>query len=110
MVLWQIPYGNTKMRAMNNTPGHYQDNRVEWLLGDAGRVHLGEYVDAGVIAALFGGGAARVTCPCDQMEDGVTDPAPINGNDRPSLTADDDGGYFAERAAAYYADGPLPLP
>ena len=34
IVLWQIPYGNTRMRAMNNTWNHYQDNRVEWLLDD----------------------------------------------------------------------------
>ena len=27
-------FGNTKMRAMNNTWNHYQDNRVEWLLDD----------------------------------------------------------------------------
>jgi len=108
LVLWQIPYGNTKMRAQNNTRGHYQDNRVEWLLDDPARGHLGEYLDAGVIAFLFGGGAGDVSCPGDQVGDGVTDPAPINGNDRPSLSADDDGGYFRERAAAYYAAGPLP--
>ena len=110
MVLWQIPYGNTKMRAMNNTRGHYQDNRVERLLDDPARGHLREYLDAGVIAFLFGGGAADVTCPCDQVGDGITDPAPINGNDRPSLSGADDGGFFDERAAAYYAEGPLPLP
>ena len=110
MVLWQIPYGNTKMRAMNNSPAHYQDNRVEWLLDDPGRAHLREYVGAGVVAFLFGMGTGGVTCPCDQAHDGVTDPEPINGNDRPSLSADDDGGYFNERAAAYYAEGPMPLP
>ena len=27
IVMWQIPLGNTKMRAQNNTTGHYQDNR-----------------------------------------------------------------------------------
>jgi hypothetical protein len=31
MAAWQIPLGNTKMRAMNNTWNHFQDNRVEWL-------------------------------------------------------------------------------
>ena len=36
IVMWQIPLGNTKMRAQNNTTGHYQDNRPEWLLDDAG--------------------------------------------------------------------------
>ena len=32
MAAWQIPLGNTVMRAMNDTTGHYQDNRVQWLL------------------------------------------------------------------------------
>ena len=40
IVMWQIPLGNTRMRAQNNTTGHYQDNRPEWLLDDAARAHL----------------------------------------------------------------------
>jgi hypothetical protein len=29
------------MRAMDDTTGHYQDNRVQWLLdGASGRAHL----------------------------------------------------------------------
>ncbi len=40
MVAWQIPLGNTVMRAENNTSDHYQDNRVQWLLGPASRAHL----------------------------------------------------------------------
>ena len=40
----------------------------------------------------------------------MTNPAPINGNERASLNADDDGGYFKERAQAYYASGALLLP
>ena len=110
LVLWQIPMGNTKMRAANNTWNHYQDNRVEWLLDDATRVHLDEYLQAGVIAFLFGRGADGVTCACDANGDGVTNPQPINGNDGLSLTADDDGGFFRQKAAAYYAAGALPLP
>ena len=109
IVMWQIPFGNTKMRAQDNTPNHYQDNRVEWLLDDPGRVHLLEYVDAGVIAFLFGRGAGGTTCPCDANEDGVTNPPPINGNDARSLNADDDGGFFRQKAAAYYAAGRLSL-
>ena len=35
MAAWQIPLGNTVMRAMNDTTGHYQDNRVQWLLDGA---------------------------------------------------------------------------
>jgi hypothetical protein len=109
VVLWQIPLGNTRMRAMNNTWGHYQDNRVEWFLDDPTRAHLAEYVQAGVIAFLFGDTVDGTTCACDASGDGVTNPAPINGNTRVSLNADDDGGFFRERAAAYYAAGALSL-
>ena len=58
------------MRAENNTWGHYQDTRVEWLLDDATRAHLVSYRDAGVVALLFGGGAGGVTCACDASNDG----------------------------------------
>lgn len=108
-VLWQLPYGNMRMRAVDNTWGHYQDNKVETLLGGPGSTAFDVYTEAGVVAFLFGGGADGTTCACDAQGDGVTDPAPINGNDRRSLSADDDGGYFRERAAAYYRDGPVPL-
>ncbi len=40
IVMWQIPLGNTKMRSQNNTTGHYQDNRTEWLFDEAARTHL----------------------------------------------------------------------
>ena len=107
VVLWQIPLGNTKMRALNNTWGHYQDNRVQWFLDDPSGTHLALWRDAGVIALLFGGGADGTTCACDAQRDGTTNPAAINGNTRVSVSADDDGGYFRERTAAYYASGGL---
>jgi hypothetical protein len=110
MVAWQIPLGNTLMRAMDDTWGHYQDNRVQWLLGAGGRAHLRAYVAAGYVGFLFGGGADGTTCACDARHDGVTNPAPIDGNTRPSLSADDDGGYFRAQARAYYKAGPLNLP
>jgi hypothetical protein len=110
IVLWQIPFGNTRMRAMDNTWNHYQDTRVEWLLDDPGREHLRQYLGAGVIALLFGRGADGATNAADSAGDGITEPPPINGNERPSLNADDDGGYFKERAAAYYREGALALP
>jgi hypothetical protein len=100
IVKWQIPLGNTLMRAVNNTWGHYQDNRVQTLIG--GRTTwLRRYRDAGVVALLFGGGADGTTCACDATKDGRTNPKPINGNKRRSLSADDDGGYFKSRAKAY---------
>jgi hypothetical protein len=131
IVMWQIPLGNTRMRAMNNTWGHYQDNRVEWLLDEAARSHLAAYRDAGVVAFLFGGGAGGTTCACNGQNDGVTNPAPIGGNtlaseaapagtaptevmrgSTPTLVtpfaADDDGGFFRWRAWRYYQDGMMP--
>jgi hypothetical protein len=124
IVMWQIPLGNTKMRAMNNTKAHYQDNRTEWFLDETARTHLATYRDAGVVAFLFGGGANDTTCACDAKSDGVTNPAAINGNNivsepgtgAPSLSgstlttpyaANDDGGYFRWRAWRYYQEGPM---
>ncbi|MFN8061465.1 MAG: hypothetical protein U0Q12_20065 [Vicinamibacterales bacterium] len=132
IVMWQIPFGNTKMRAMNNTWGHYQDNRPEWLLDDLSRAHLTAYRDAGVVAFLFGGGADGTTCACGRLSDGVTNPAPIGTNTiaselapagtPPALAvrgttstlvtpyaADDDGGFFRWRAWQYYQTGAMPL-
>jgi hypothetical protein len=109
VVLWQVPLGNTKMRAENNTWEHYQDNKVEWLLDDPSRAHLKAYAQAGVVAALFGRGADGPTCACDAAADGVTDPDPIDDNTGMSLSADDDGGYFKQEAANYYDAGFLAL-
>jgi hypothetical protein len=110
VVLWQIPLGNTTMRAENDTWNHFQDNKVQWLLGDPTRVHLEDYANAGVVAFLFGRGADGNTCACDAAGDGITNPAPVNGNVGVSVSADDDGGYFRQQASAYDAGGPLPLP
>ena len=110
MVAWQIPLGNTLMQAQDDTWGHYQDNRVQWLLGAGGRAHLRAYVKAGYVGFLFGGGAGGTTCACDAQHDGVTNPAPIDGNTKASLSADDDGGYFRAQARAYYRAGALRLP
>jgi hypothetical protein len=132
IVMWQIPLGNTRMRAQNNTTGHYQDNRPEWLFDDPTRSHLAAYRDAGVVAFLFGGGAGGTTCACNGQNDGVTNPSPINGNvvaselapagsapiqvmrgTIPTLVtpyaADDDGGFFRWRAWQYYQDGAMVL-
>jgi hypothetical protein len=99
IVKWQIPLGNTVMRAVDNTWGHYRDNRVQWLLGPHNRGHVRAYARAGVVALLFGGGADGTTCACDAQGDGVTNPP---GKGRRSLNADDDGGYFKSRVRAYY--------
>jgi len=84
IVMWQIPMGNTKMRAMNNTDHHYQDNHVERLLDDPSRRYLADYLNAGVVAYLFGGGDGHSTWAADAAGDGVSNPAPIAP--RPALT------------------------
>src|SRR5262249_55006838 len=132
IVMCKNTLGNTKMLAQNNTTGHYQDNRPEWFLDEPARTHLAAYRDAGVVAFLFGGGASGVTCACDGQGDGVTNPAPINGNTlaselaaagtppaqvmrgtTPTLVtpyaADDDGGFFRWKAWQYYQSGPMLL-
>ena len=109
VVLWQVPLGNTKMLAQDDTWGHYQDNRVQWFLDDPGGTHLALWRDAGVIALLYGGGASGTTCACDARNDGITNPPAINGNTGVSVSADDDGGYFHQRAAGYYNAGALAL-
>ncbi|UUY06047.1 hypothetical protein LRS13_11185 [Svornostia abyssi] len=110
LVLWQIPLGNTLMRTLNNAPHHYQDNRVQWLLDPAnGYRKLRSYRDAGVVALLFGPGQGDDTHAADRARDGVTNPAPITGNRRRATSADDDGGYFRNRARAYARRGPLSL-
>jgi hypothetical protein len=102
IAMWQIPLGNRQMRAEDNTWGHFQDNRVEWLLGSHSAKHLRAYRRAGVVAFLFGGGADGTTCACDAQHDGITNPPAIDGNDRPSLSADDDGGLFRQLARRFY--------
>jgi hypothetical protein len=58
VLLWQLPLGNT---LLNNTWGHFRDNRVQWWLEDRSGEHLRATRDAGVIGLLFGGGAPGTT-------------------------------------------------
>jgi hypothetical protein len=60
VVLWQLPLGNT---TLNNTWGHFRDNRVQWWLGGSSISHLGATRNSGVIGLLFGGGATGTTSP-----------------------------------------------
>jgi hypothetical protein len=109
IVLWQLPIGNTLMRSCDNTTGHYQDNRVQGLLGNNGAA-LPAWIAAGVVGLLWGAGEWDTTMNVDARGDGVTNPAPINGNTGQATVADDDGGYLRAQAAAYYSRGVLPLP
>jgi hypothetical protein len=106
-VVWQVPVGNTLYRSVDNSWGHFQDNRAQYWLGD--RAHLQQLVDAGVIALLFGAGADGCTMYDDSMQDGITNPPAIDGNDTQAEYADDDGGYLRLRTTEYYQTGALAL-
>lgn len=113
-IVWQVPMGNQVYLSDNNTPGHYQDNRVEYFFA-----HLDELKGAGLIGALFGSTTDGATTYWDREGDGVTNPAPVCSSDgwgnlfvecthQQSPVADDDGGYLRYSAQNYYKN-PLPL-
>jgi len=113
-VVWQIPLGNQYYDTENNTAGHYQDNRVEYLFA-----HPREVSGIGVVALLFGAGGANQTGFGDADNDGVVNPPPFCTSfgssqgqicdNHAALNADDDGGYFRAAATAYYSH-PVNLP
>jgi hypothetical protein len=109
VIMWQVPVGNQYFDTMNNTPGHYQDNRAEYILG-----HVPDFAAAGIIGVLFGTGQAYGASNTDAMHDGVTNPAPINTfecnacNTHVSTYPDDDGGYLRIFIGAYMKN-PLKL-
>jgi len=104
LVVWQVPIGNTKARSCDNSHEHYQDNRVQYYLDSAyGKSHIQELVNSGAIAILFGRGDGNTTSYDDSAGDGVTNPAPIDGNDLEETVTDDDGGYLRTQAKAYTA-------
>jgi hypothetical protein len=102
VIMWQVPVGNQYFDTMNNTTGHYQDNRAEYILG-----HVSDFASAGIIGVLFGSGQSGGTANTDSMKDGVTNPAPISTyecdkcNTHTSSYPDDDGGYLRIFIGAY---------
>jgi hypothetical protein len=110
-MLWQVPNGNRVYRTMNNTDGHWQDNRPEYFLNPgSGRAHLAEWANLGAVGILWGAGTGDQSHYHDYHNDGITNPPPINGNTAVSSHPDDDGGYLRLRLTDYYASTPLPLP
>jgi hypothetical protein len=125
MLLWQVPVGNQYFQTENNTDGHFQDNRAEYIFG-----HIPELIQVGIIGAMFGAGNAGNTTYDDAKKDGVTNPPAIcttDGisndqicNNHPSSVSDDDGGYLRMMGQEYYQDpvalsgvgvaAPLPAP
>ncbi len=110
-LLWQIPNGNRVYRSVNNTTGHWQDNRAEYFLNPStGRAHLTQWAAAGVVGIMFGEGLDSQTHYYDYNNDGITNPPAINGNTAVATYADDDGGYIRLNTATYYQQGTIPLP
>ena len=107
VMLWQVPIGNTLYLSSNNTRGHYQDNRVQYFLGQGDNRHIVEYMRSGVIGILFGRGIGGQSNYVDSENDGITNPEPINGNDLMAEHPDDDGGLLRLGAEAYYPAGPV---
>src|SRR6185437_3749686 len=70
MLLWQVPLGNQYFQTENNTDGHYQDNRAEYIFG-----HVPELVQNNIVGAMFMAGNAGNTTYNDAKKDGVTNPA-----------------------------------
>jgi hypothetical protein len=110
LVIWQIPIGNTLMKSCNNTNFHYQDNREQyWLENYPSNTTISSLAQAGVIGLIFGQGNTGTTQIYDAAGDGITNPAPINGNTGVAAFSDDDGGLLRLNAGKYYSIGATPL-
>jgi hypothetical protein len=113
ILLWQVPLGNQYFDTENNTTGHYQDNRPEYIFG-----HIPELIQSGIIGAIFMPGNAGNSTYNDQVNDGVTNPASFCAtdglssgqicNNHVSTVSDDDGGFVRMSAQQYYTN-PVPL-
>jgi len=107
LIEWQVPVGNQYFDTMNNTDGHYQDNRAEYFIA-----HPAQLTAAGIVAVLFGKANAGQTNYWDEKADGITNPAPVTSwqcnqcNNHTSTVADDDGGFLRMAVGAYYRTFP----
>jgi hypothetical protein len=107
MVLDSVPRGNTVMKTIDDDDFHWRDSWVQWLIGTNDFSGLKKLRDAGAIGIAFGvGDEATATCFCDAAKDGVSNDG---RRGRLATSADDDGGYFAQRAAALGRAGGVAL-
>ena len=110
VMMWQVPIGNQYFDTENNSQGHTQGNRAEYILD-----HVADFAHAGIIGVLFGAGNGGTEYN-DVRNDGITNPAPISTyecslcNNHQSQYADDDGGYLRIFVGQYYKNGAYPLP
>lgn len=110
VLMWQVPMGNQYFDTENNSAGHEQDNRAEYILS-----HVSDFVHAGILGVMFGAGNGGTEYN-DARKDGITNPAPISTyqcnlcNNRQSQYPDDDGGYLRIFVGQYYRSGGYGLP
>jgi hypothetical protein len=102
IVLWQVPIGNQVYQTEDNTAGHYQDNKAQFILGQ-----VADFARAGVVMALIGPGGGEGCHVTDERGDGVSNPAPGSSfqcdrcDKEKSEYADDDGGYLRIAVGQY---------
>ena len=110
VLMWQVPVGNQYFDTEDNSDGHEQDNRAQYILS-----HVADFAHAGIIGVLFGAGNGGTEYN-DALKDGITNPAPINTfqcnlcNTHQSQYPDDDGGYLRIFVGQYYRSGGYGLP
>ncbi len=114
LVEWQVPIGNQYYLTMNNTDGHYQDNRAEYFLANTAALQA-----AGITTVLFGRGNAGQTTYTDAKGDGITNNNGVPTTDtlgscnacntHTSTYADDDGGYLRVFVGQFYSPPPPPI-
>ena len=131
IVVWQIPLGNTVMRAQNNTTGHYQDNRPEWLLNEPAhapnslprcgrrRLPVWRWRRWGELRLRRAGRRCNKPSAHQREHAGVgtgsrrhdanASRPRIDANPRHPYAADDDGGFFRWTARQYYQDSPMSI-
>ena len=126
-MLWQVPIGNQAYKSMNNTVGHYQDNKAEYFLNPTtGAGNICDWAAHGALGILWGRGSiiaagAGYTCGTGGpdywfntwgtdysggTQDNIVNAGALGVN---STVADDDGGYLRNRLPAYFLS-PCVLP
>ena len=115
LIEWQVPVGNQYFLTMNNTDGHYQDNRAEYFIANVPALRA-----AGIRAVLFGAGNAGQTTYTDAKADGITNNNGVPTTDlaggcnacntHVSSYADDDGGYLRIFVGQFYNLNRVPPP
>jgi hypothetical protein len=114
LIVWQVPVGNQYYLTMNNTDGHYQDNRAEYFIANTPSLQA-----AGITTVLFGRGNAGQTTYTDAKGDGITNNNGVPTTDtlgscnacnaHTSTYADDDGGYLRVFVGQFYSPPPPPI-